>query len=84
MTFTTVFAKDLDATALYKAVKLSPDGEIEKVLAEGWHGHNAAFGVRRLANTGLVLAVQSSFFTIDGLIQAVYCTETGALFNPGR
>ena len=64
-----------------EAVKLSPDGSIEKVIGYGWHGHNSAFGLERLLDTDMVMIMNYSYFRVDGSVQGLYCTATGALFS---
>jgi hypothetical protein len=64
-----------------EVVVLSKYGEITKVLGGGWHGHNSALGVQRLAGTDIVMVTHFSFFRIHGWVQSLYCTTTGALFQ---
>ena len=65
----------------HEAVKLSHDGDVLKVLGAGWDGHNSAFGMRRLVDTDLVMIKDFGFFAVDGWVQGLYCTRTGALFS---
>jgi len=62
------------------AVKLSPSGGIEKTLGSGFHGHNRYIAIERLANTNFVTVIEYRLSGF-GLVIALYCTETGALFS---
>ncbi|MCL2564927.1 MAG: hypothetical protein FWE24_03845 [Defluviitaleaceae bacterium] len=67
----------------YEAVKFSyeEDFSVAKVLGGGWHGHNSALILSKLTGTDMVMVVNASFFRVDGHVQALYCTESGALFT---
>ncbi|MCL2619490.1 MAG: hypothetical protein FWD97_00970 [Defluviitaleaceae bacterium] len=83
MLFATIVPQPMQAddSVWQQAVMLSEDGDIYKVLGGGWHGHNAGFSIRQLADIDVVLIMQFNFFTIDGLVRAVYCTATETLFS---
>jgi len=79
----TIFPRphQVNSSVWYEAVVLAEDGSIEKVLGGGWHGHNSAFSVQHLMGTDMVMVKQLNFFTVDGWVLALYCTNTGALFS---
>ena len=65
----------------HEAVVLSQDYGVAKILGGGWSGHNSGFGMQRLGDTGMVMIMDLNFFTVDGWVQGLYCTVTGALFS---
>ena len=72
-----------DDVVWHEAVVLSQDGKTIKTLGGGWHGHNSAFGMQRLANMDMVMVMNFSFFWVDGSVQGLFCTATGTLFSVG-
>ena len=83
MLFVTVLSEteEIADASWYDAVLLSQDYSIVKVLGSGWDGHNSYFRMQHLAGTDMIMIMQLSFFRIDGVVDALYCTTTGALFS---
>jgi len=64
-----------------EVVVLSEDGNILKTIGAGWHGHNSGFGAERLLDTDMIMIMDYSFFLVDGSVQGLFCTKTGAFFS---
>jgi len=77
----TIFARPNYDTDWHEAVLFSQDGGISKVLGSGSDGHNWIFHIQHLPGTDMVMIINLSVFRLDGSVQALYCTATGALFS---
>ena len=79
--FATVYTPSHHDVDWHEAVILSQYGDIERVIGGGGHGHNCAFDIRRFQDTDMVKIMEFNFFRIDGRVQGLFCTATGALFS---
>ena len=78
--FATICTGYGDDATLHEVVKLDEDGNIEKVLASVWIGHNHGFAMRKLLDTSIILIMQPVYYFLESEILGLYCTKTGALF----
>jgi hypothetical protein len=79
--FAAIETERIDSVNPCIAAILSPDGHVEKVIGNGLNGHNVGFGMERVPNTDMLMVMDYIYFRVDGQVQGVYCTATGALFS---